>query len=89
MTGPQARAAVRARFRPPTEPQPIGAVRDSVTPAGVPVRIYWPATPSAQTRPLVVFAHRGGFVFCDLDTHDDLCRLLANDVSAVVVSVDS
>jgi acetyl esterase len=88
MTGAQARVAVRARFRPPTEPQPIGAVRDSVTPEGIPVRIYWPATPSTGTRPLVVFAHGGGFVFCDLDTHDDLCRSLANDVGAVVVSVD-
>lgn len=88
MTGAEARAAVRARFRPRAEPQPIGAVRDSVTPDDIPVRIYWPATPSAGTLPLVVFAHGGGFVFCDLDTHDDLCRSLTNDVRAVVVSVD-
>ncbi|ORA28209.1 alpha/beta hydrolase [Mycobacterium aquaticum] len=88
MTGAQARAAVRARFRPPTEPQPIGAVRDCVTPDGVPVRIYWPATTLSPPLPLVVFAHGGGFVFCDLDTHDDLCRSLANGIGAVVVSVD-
>jgi acetyl esterase len=88
MTGAEARAAVRARFRPPTEPQPIGAVRDSVIPEGPPVRIYWPATPATSPLPLVVFAHGGGFVFCDLDTHDDLCRSLSNEVGAVVVSVD-
>lgn len=88
MTGAQARAAVRARFRRPARPRPVGAVRDSVTPEGIPLRIYWPAMPSMATLPLVVFAHGGGFVFCDLDTHDDLCRLLTNDVGAVVVSVD-
>ncbi|WP_232490818.1 alpha/beta hydrolase [Mycobacterium dioxanotrophicus] len=88
MTGAQARAAVRARFRPPTAPRPVGAVRDSVIPVGLPVRIYWPAMPLTCPLPLVVFAHGGGFVFCDLDTHDDLCRSLANDIGAVVVSVD-
>ncbi|GAS91067.1 lipase [Mycolicibacterium brisbanense] len=88
MTGAQARAAVRARFRRPARPRPVGAVRDSVTPEGIPVRTYWPAMPFTGPLPLIVFAHGGGFVFCDLDTHDDLCRSLTNDVGAVVVSVD-
>jgi acetyl esterase len=35
-----------------------------------------------------VFAHGGGFVFCDLDTHDGICRAMANGVGAIVVSVD-
>jgi acetyl esterase len=35
-----------------------------------------------------VFAHGGGFVFCDLDPHDELCRAMCNGVGAVVVSVD-
>jgi acetyl esterase len=38
--------------------------------------------------PVVVYAHGGGFVFCDVDSHDGLCRNLANLVPAVVVSVD-
>ncbi|MEV0669843.1 alpha/beta hydrolase [Mycobacterium sp. NPDC050441] len=91
MTGTQARAAVRARFRPMEPPQPVGAVeeRKVAGPAGdIPVRIYWPAAPSSAPAPMVVFAHGGGFVFCDLDTHDDLCRSLSNGIGAVVVSVD-
>jgi acetyl esterase len=38
--------------------------------------------------PIVVFAHGGGFVFCDLDSHDDLCRAMTNGVGAIVVSID-
>ncbi|WP_396916497.1 alpha/beta hydrolase [Mycolicibacterium sp.] len=88
MTGAAARVAVRARYRPPAEPQAIGAVREDVVPGGIRVRIYWPAASCPAPPPLLVFAHGGGFVFCDLDTHDDLCRSLANHVGAVVVSVD-
>ena len=34
-----------------------------------------------------MYAHGGGFVFCDLDSHDDLCRNIANRIPAVVISV--
>ena len=34
-----------------------------------------------------MYAHGGGFVFCDLDSHDALCRDIANRIPAVVVSV--
>lgn len=88
MSGAEARAAVRSRYRPPEQPQPIGSVQDVVIPGDVPVRIYRPATHLTGPAPIVVFAHGGGFVFCDLDTHDDLCRSLCNGVGAMVVSVD-
>ncbi|MFV8052579.1 alpha/beta hydrolase [Mycobacterium sp. 48b] len=90
MSGAEARAAVRSRYRAPDHPQPIGAVEDRTIPGpegDVPVRIYWPETSSDVPSPVVLFAHGGGFVFCDLDTHDDLCRSLSNRVGAVVVSV--
>ena len=35
-----------------------------------------------------MYFHGGGFVICDLDTHDGACRRLANAVGTVVVSVD-
>lgn len=88
MTGAQARAAIRARLRAPAEPERVGQVTDDVVPGpvgGIPVRIYRPASPADA---VVVFAHGGGFVFCDLDTHDALCRAICNGVGAVVVSVD-
>ncbi|MFD4294990.1 alpha/beta hydrolase [Rhodococcus sp. NPDC058532] len=90
MSGPQARAAIRARLQPSRGPEPIGSVRDVAIDGldgPVPVRIYQPDT-SAGPRPVVVFAHGGGFVFCDLDTHDGFCRALSNGVGATVVSVD-
>jgi acetyl esterase len=35
-----------------------------------------------------MFFHGGGWVICDLDTHDNLCRALANAADCAVVSVD-
>lgn len=74
-------------------PKPAGAVRtDDRTidgPAGpIRVRVYVPDTPAAGPRPLVVYYHGGGWVVCDLDTHDAVCRRLALGSDAMVVSVD-
>lgn len=91
MTGPEARAAIRARLQPVANPEQVASVRNLEIdgPAGlIPIRVYEPATDPTATRPVVVFAHGGGFVFCDLDTHDGLCRAMSNGVGAVVVSVD-
>ncbi|KDF02412.1 esterase [Mycolicibacterium aromaticivorans JS19b1 = JCM 16368] len=89
MTGAQARAAIRARFVPNPNPEPVSHVVDrqiEVAGGSVGVRIYRPE--SDEPLPILVYAHGGGFVFCDLDSHDGLCRNLANSIPAVVVSVD-
>ncbi len=52
------------------------------------LRVYAPHGPAASLRPVIVFAHGGGFVFCDLDSHDEFCRSMAQAVDAVVVAVD-
>ncbi|MGO4203776.1 alpha/beta hydrolase [Rhodococcus sp. TAF43] len=91
MTGADARAAIRARLQPVANPEEVASVRnlEIAGPAGpIPVRVYEPAANSTQPRPVVVFAHGGGFVFCDLDTHDGICRAAANGLGAVVISVD-
>ncbi|MEU6478202.1 alpha/beta hydrolase [Streptomyces sp. NPDC047017] len=54
----------------------------------VPVRVYEPVVDGGTARPVVVFFHGGGWVLCDLDTHDGLCRELAVRTGAVVVSAD-
>lgn len=90
MTGTQARAVIRSRFVAPASPEEVGEVRDASIhgPDGdIAVRIYRPASASGPV-PTVVYAHGGGFVFCDLDSHDGLCRSFANLIPAVVVSVD-
>jgi acetyl esterase/lipase len=95
-TAAEARARIE-EMRPEqaVEPPQVARVENRTVPgpAGeIPVRIYWPAsaggTAAAGGAPGVVFFHGGGWVICDLDTHDGQCRALANGVGAVVVSVD-
>ncbi|MEO9221488.1 MAG: alpha/beta hydrolase fold domain-containing protein, partial [Mycobacteriaceae bacterium] len=92
MTGAEARAAVLARKQVAADPEPMASVENIEIdgPGGpLPLRVYQPLDAStAGARPAVVFAHGGGFVFCDLDTHDELCRAMSNAVGAVVISVD-
>ncbi|QRY47799.1 alpha/beta hydrolase [Mycolicibacterium boenickei] len=89
MTGAQARAAIHSRFVANPQPEPVASVADHQVPVDngrIDVRVYRPD--ASEPLPLLVYAHGGGFVFCDLDSHDGLCRNLANLVPAVVVSVD-
>jgi acetyl esterase len=44
--------------------------------------------PQLSTLPVVVYAHGGGFVMGDLDTHDRLARRLAYHAQVTVLSVD-
>ncbi len=88
MTGAQARAAIRSRFVANPQPEPVSSVVDHQVPidnGSIDVRVYRPD--ASGPLPILVFAHGGGFVFCDLDSHDGLCRNLANLIPAVVVSV--
>ena len=88
MTGAQARAAIRSRFVANPQPEHVASVTDHPVPVDngrIDVRVYRPE--ASEPLPLLVYAHGGGFVFCDLDSHDGLCRNLANLIPAVVVSV--
>ena len=56
-------------------------------PAGeLAARVYEPAGLSAAS-PGMVYVHGGGWVTCDLDTHDPLCRRIALDGELRVVSI--
>lgn len=50
----------------------------------IPVRVYRPA---AGRLPVVVYFHGGGWVLGSVDSHDAVCRALANASGAAVVSV--
>nr|WP_305882598.1 alpha/beta hydrolase [Haloplanus ruber] len=54
----------------------------------VPIAIRTYTPPGDAARPVFVYFHGGGWVRGDLDTHDGLCRLLAEAADCVVVSVD-
>jgi acetyl esterase len=93
LTPAQARAFYRERrtFTQPDAPE-VASVQDlqATGPAGaIPVRSYRPAGSSAAAMlPVLVYYHGGGWVIGDLDTHDVLCRELANLSGCAVVSVD-
>lgn len=91
MTGADARAATKARQVPPANLDDVRSAEDvTIDVAGgtIGARVYRPHGPEDVRRPLVVFLHGGGFVFCDLESHDGFCRQLSREVDAVVVSVD-
>ena len=48
----------------------------------------WLYRSAAESKPLVLFAHGGGFVFGDVETHDGICRRLAALTGAAVLSID-
>ncbi len=50
----------------------------------IPARRYETDAPAGT----ILWLHGGGWVICDLDTHDAMCRLLAEESGARVVSVD-
>lgn len=73
---------------PPIPGEPMAEVRE-LRVAGaageLDARLYRPQ--ARDDLPLLVFFHGGGFVIGTLDTHDNLCRALAKQSGAVVVSV--
>jgi acetyl esterase len=86
---PAARAASKSA-PPPLEVETVGAVENRRIPAGdheIPIRIFHPRD-THMPAPGLVYLHGGGWVLCDLDTHDGACRRLANETGSVVVSVD-
>jgi acetyl esterase len=68
---------------------PEAHVRLLLTPQGVPIRAYRPAgAEKSEALPALVFFHGGGWTIGDLDTHDVLCRQLANGARCEVFSVE-
>ena len=92
MTAAEARAHVTQMVAAlAIDPEPVAHVENRLIsgPDGLlAVRIYWPeATPGAPL-PALVYFHGGGWVICDLDTHDPTCRAITIGVGCAVVSVD-
>jgi acetyl esterase len=51
----------------------------------IPVRLY---APSPEVLPVLVYFHGGGFTIGSVETHDSLCRRLADQAQSAVISVD-
>jgi len=84
-----AREAALALSAMTGDPEPVADVqnRSIPGPAGpIPVRVYTPQGSAPLS--VLMYSHGGGWVICNLDTHDGICRALANAAGCVVVSVD-
>ena len=90
----EARAGYRdRRFFLQPDPPAVAESRDIAADCGdglvVPLRAYRPAgSDAAAVLPVLVYFHGGGWTIGDLDTHDVLCRELANGSGCAVVAVD-
>ena len=80
----------RAVLAPPV-PE-VAAVRDLAAPgrAGpIPLRLYRGlGTDPHAALPVLVYFHGGGWTIGDLDTHDIVCRTLANKARCAVIATD-
>ena len=84
------RAQVR-EMRIAASEEPVGGVENRSIPGpsgSVAVRIYTPLERERFALPVLAFFHGGGFVIGDLDSHDGICRALANAARCAVVAVD-
>jgi acetyl esterase len=52
------------------------------------VRLYRPVGLPNGANPILLYFHGGGFFFGNLDTHDSICRVLAQNAACLVLSVD-
>jgi acetyl esterase len=63
--------------------------RDIPGPGGpLPIRIYSPRPQTAGLSPALIYLHGGTGVFGSIETHDGLCRLIANESGCRVISVE-
>lgn len=92
LSPPEAREA-SAAGRAVTQPDPpeLASVENIKVPTKdgpVPVRVYKPKTLTKSPAPALIFYHGGGWVICDLDSHDVVCRQMADQAGFMVFSVD-
>lgn len=80
------------RFYTQPAPQEVASVQDlAIDGLHGPIGLRWYrplGSRPADVLPGLVYLHGGGWVIGDLDTHDTLCRELANRAGVAVVAVD-
>jgi acetyl esterase len=94
LTPPEAREFYLAG-RVVTNPEPpellsVAALAIPAPHGSIAARIYTPRTLRRKNglAPVLVFFHGGGWVIGDLDSHDVVCRKLADEGQLMVISVD-
>jgi acetyl esterase len=73
------------------EPPVVAHVRDLIARGSgydIPLRFYRGKDSADGPLPAIIFMHGGGFCIGDRDTHDTICRKLANASHCAVISVE-
>jgi acetyl esterase len=71
-------------------PQPMARIEEMTIPGPggeIPARLYVALGAPRPPQPLLVYYHGGGWVIGDLDTHDSVCRFLAEHSGCRVLSI--
>jgi acetyl esterase/lipase len=86
----QAFLASRPILQPDPEPvSEIVALQAERAAGPIPLRLYrGRGAEKGKPQPALIYFHGGGWVIGDLESHDQLCRALANAIPSIVVSVD-
>lgn len=84
---------LKGRFVTNPEPPELQSVQPLAIPSptgSIPARVYTPKTlrKANGLAPCLVFFHGGGWVIGDLNSHDVVCRKLADEGQLIVISVD-
>ncbi len=84
---------LQARFVSNPEPPELKSIEPLAIPSpggSIPARVYTPTKlrKANDLAPCLVFLHGGGWVIGNLDSHDVVCRKLADEGQLIVISVD-
>jgi acetyl esterase len=84
---------LQARFVSNPEPPELKSIEPLAIPApagSIPARVYTPLKlrKANELAPCLVFFHGGGWVIGNLDSHDVVCRKLADEGQLIVISID-
>jgi acetyl esterase/lipase len=82
--------AVMRKFNILQPPMNVDTIGKEVPVQGgmIHVRIYTPKANKGKTSPMIVYYHGGGWVIATIDTYNSSAQALAEQVGAVVVSVE-
>jgi acetyl esterase len=86
----EARELLQAMAAMQGDPPAIARIDNRTVPGAageIPVRIYTPRLRSSPL-PALVYFHGGGWVLGNLESHEGVCRTLANSADCIVISVD-
>jgi acetyl esterase len=86
---PAAYRAALKETQEPDPPYPLARIENLTVPGAagpIAARLY--ADSHAPNLPCILYIHGGGWVICDLDSHDLLARGLARESGCAVLSID-